>query len=169
MLTSEQKKKYMEQAIQEAQKAAAQDEIPIGAIVIDPDGKIIGRGYNQRELKEDATMHAEIIAIREACQVLKSWRLVDCSLFVTLEPCPMCAGAIINARLKNVFIGALDPKAGAAGSVIDLFGLEKLNHHPHVIRGLFKEECSQMLKDFFRAIRRKQKLAKKEADSGKNS
>lgn len=167
MLTSAQKKKYMLLAIAEAKKAAAQDEIPIGAVIIDPEGKIIGRGYNRRELEQDATMHAEMIAIREACHYLKSWRLIDCSLFVTLEPCPMCAGAIINARLSNVFIGALDPKAGAAGSVVDLFAVPKFNHHPRVIRGLFKAECSQLLKDFFRDIRRQQKLAKREADSGK--
>ncbi len=169
MLTSDEKKKYMLLAIAEAQKAQAQNEVPIGAIVVDPNGQIIGRGYNRRELDQDATMHAEMIAIRKACQALGTWRLIDCSLFVTLEPCPMCAGAIINSRIKDVYFGALDPKAGAAGSVVDLFTVAKFNHHPHVIRGLFREQCSQMLKDFFRAIRKKQKLAKKELDSGKKA
>lgn len=169
MLSSEEKKKYMELALAEARKAEAQDEVPIGAIVVDPTGEVIGRGYNRRELDQDASQHAEMIAIRQACETLGTWRLIDCSLFVTLEPCPMCAGAIINSRIKDVYFGALDPKAGAAGSVIDLFTVEKFNHHPHIIRGLFREQSSQMLKDFFRSIRQKQKLAKKAQDSGKKS
>lgn len=159
-MTGEEKKKYMLLAFEEAKKAEAQGEVPIGAVVVDPDGKVIGRGYNRRELDQDSTQHAEMIAIREACQNLKMWRLIDCSLFVTLEPCPMCAGAIINSRIKDVYFGALDPKAGACGSVVDLFAVEKFNHHPHVVRGLFREQSSQMLKDFFRKIRQKQKLAK---------
>lgn len=167
MLSSEEKKKYMELALAEAKKAEAQNEVPIGAIIVGPTGKVIGRGYNRRELDQDSTMHAEMIAIRQACKALGTWRLIDCSLFVTLEPCPMCAGAIINSRIKDVYFGALDPKAGAAGSVIDLFTVEKFNHHPHVIRGLFREQSSQMLKNFFRSIRQKQKLAKKTQDSGK--
>ena len=160
MFSSEDKKKYMELALEEANKALKQDEVPIGAIVIDPDGKVIGKGYNRRELDQDATQHAEMIAIREACKNIGLWRLIDCSLFVTLEPCPMCAGAIINSRIKDVYFGAMDPKAGACGSVVDLFSVEKFNHHPHVIRGLFQEKSSQMLKDFFREIRKKQKEAK---------
>lgn len=150
----------MELALEEANKALKQDEVPIGAIVVDPDGKVIGKGYNRRELDQDATQHAEMIAIREACKNIGLWRLIDCSLFVTLEPCPMCAGAIINSRIKDVYFGAMDPKAGACGSVVDLFSVEKFNHHPHVIRGLFQEKSSQMLKDFFREIRKKQKEAK---------
>ncbi|GAA2865380.1 tRNA adenosine(34) deaminase TadA [Lactobacillus intestinalis] len=160
MFSSEDKKKYMELALEEANKALKQDEVPIGAIVVDPDGKVIGKGYNRRELDQDATQHAEMIAIREACKNIGLWRLIDCSLFVTLEPCPMCAGAIINSRIKDVYFGAMDPKAGACGSVVDLFSVEKFNHHPHVIRGLFQEKSSQMLKDFFREIRKKQKEAK---------
>ncbi|MGQ5709867.1 tRNA adenosine(34) deaminase TadA [Lactobacillus sp. PSON] len=159
-MTGEEKKKYMELAFEEAKKAENQDEVPIGAIIVDPEGNVIGRGYNRRELDQDATQHAEMIAIREACKNLGMWRLIDCSLFVTLEPCPMCAGAIINSRIKDVYFGALDPKAGACGSVVDLFSVEKFNHHPHVIRGLFREQASQMLKNFFREIRHKQKLAK---------
>ncbi|MHA6543888.1 tRNA adenosine(34) deaminase TadA [Lactobacillus delbrueckii] len=161
MYSSEEKKTYMEAAFAEAEKARRQDEVPIGAVVVGPDGQIIGRGYNRRELDEDGTAHAEILAIKEACQKLDSWRLIDCSLFVTLEPCAMCAGAIINSRIKEVYFAAMDPKAGAAGSVVDLFSVEKFNHHPKVIRGLYKEQGAQLLKDFFREIRRKQKLAKK--------
>lgn len=164
MFSSEDKKKYMELALEEANKALKQDEVPIGAIVVDPGGKVIGKGYNRRELDQDATQHAEMIAIREACKNIGLWRLIDCSLFVTLEPCPMCAGAIINSRIKDVYFGARDPKAGACGSVVDLFSVEKFNHHPHVIRGLFQEKSSQMLKDFFREIRKKQKEAKKQVE-----
>lgn len=164
MFSSEDKKKYMELALGEANKALKQDEVPIGAIVVDPDGKVIGKGYNRRELDQDATQHAEMIAIREACKNIGLWRLINCSLFVTLEPCPMCAGAIINSRIKDVYFGAMDPKAGACGSVVDLFSVEKFNHHPHVIRGLFQEKSSQMLKDFFREIRKKQKEAKKQVE-----
>lgn len=160
MLSSEDKKKYMQLAIEQAKEAEKQGEVPIGAVVIDPNGKVIGTGYNRRELDGDATQHAEMITIKEACHNLGMWRLIDCSLFVTLEPCPMCAGAIINARIKDVYFGALDPKAGACGSVVDLFNVEKFNHHPHAIRGLYRDQCAQMLKDFFKAIRKKQKEKK---------
>ena len=152
--------KYMQLAFAQAKKAEDQGEVPIGAIVVDKDGNVIGEGYNRRELDEDANQHAEMIAIREARKNLGSWRLVDCSLFITLEPCPMCSGAIINSRLAEVYYGAFDPKAGAAGSVIDLFKVEKFNHHPQVFGGLFKDQAAQMLKDFFREIRRKQKQDK---------
>ncbi|WEV70501.1 tRNA adenosine(34) deaminase TadA [Lactobacillus sp. ESL0785] len=161
--SSEEKKKYMQLAFVQAKKAASLGEVPIGAVLVDPAGQVIGTGYNRRELDQDGTQHAEMMAIRQGCAELHSWRLIDCSLFVTLEPCSMCAGAIINSRIKNVFYGALDPKAGAAGSVVDLFAVAKFNHHPHVIRGLYREEASQMLKDFFRKIRRQQKLAKNSA------
>lgn len=161
MLSSNEKTKYMLLAFAEAKKASQLNEVPIGAIIVDPTGVVIGKGYNRRELDQDATQHAEMIAIRMACKNLKTWRLIDCSLFVTLEPCPMCAGAIINSRIKNVYFGALDPKAGAVGSVIDLFAEKKFNHHPKVIRGLFRSQASEMLKDFFRTIRKKQKQIKK--------
>lgn len=154
-------------ALEQAKKAAAQGEVPIGAVIVNEQGQVVAAAYNRRELDQDATCHAEMIAIREACRKMNSWRLINCSLFVTLEPCPMCAGAIINARLKNVFIGALDPKAGAAGSVVNLFAEPKFNHHPQIVRGLYREEASSLLKDFFRQIRQKQKLAKKQHDSGK--
>ena len=163
--SSAEKKDFMQLAFQQAKKAQNLGEVPIGAIVVAPDGQVIGTGYNRRELDQDSTQHAEMIAIREACNNLGTWRLIDCSLFVTLEPCPMCAGAIINSRLKSLYFGALDPKAGAAGSVVNLFDIEKFNHHPNVIRGLYREEASQMLKNFFKDIRQKQKAAK---DSDKN-
>lgn len=163
MFTSQQKEEFMQAAMEQARLAQAQEEVPIGAVVVNKDGEVIGRGYNRRELDQDACQHAELIAIHEACQKLHSWRLIDCSLFVTLEPCAMCAGAIINARVKNLVFGALDPKAGACGSVVDLMAVEKFNHHPHVIRGFYRAENSQLLKDFFRAIRagRQQKPGQK--------
>lgn len=169
MLSSQEKKKFMELAFEQANLAKEQDEVPIGAVVIGPEGEVLGKGYNRRELDQDACQHAEMIAIKEACKKIGSWRLIDCSLFVTLEPCPMCAGAIINSRIKTVYFGALDPKAGAMGSVVNLAEVEKFNHHPQVIRGLFQEQASQMLKEFFRNIRQKQKLAKMAQDSGKNN
>lgn len=163
--SSAEKKNLMQLAFQQAQKAQTLGEVPIGAIVVAPDGQVVGEGFNRRELDQDSTQHAEMIAIRQACLKLDTWRLIDCSLFVTLEPCPMCAGAIINSRIKNVYFGALDPKAGAAGSVVNLFEVAKFNHHPNVVRGLYREEASQMLKNFFKDIRRKQKAAK---DTSKN-
>lgn len=163
--SSAEKKNLMQLAFEQAQKAQTLGEVPIGAIVVAPDGQVIGEGFNRRELDQDATQHAEMIAIRQACLKLGTWRLIDCSLFVTLEPCPMCAGAIINSRIKDVYFGALDPKAGAAGSVVNLFEVAKFNHHPNVVRGLYREEASQMLKSFFKDIRRKQKAAK---DTSKN-
>lgn len=163
--TKNDKKNYMQLALAQAQKAQKLGEVPIGAVVISPDGQVIGKGYNRREVDQDATQHAEMIAIRSACAVTNTWRLIDCSLFVTLEPCPMCAGAIINSRLKNVFYGAADPKAGAAGSVVNLFDIAKFNHHPKVIRGLYQKEASQMMKDFFKEIRIKQKHLKDDEKS----
>lgn len=163
--SSAEKKDFMQLAFQQAKKAQNLGEVPIGAVIVDTAGQVIGTGFNRRELDQDSTQHAEMIAIREACNNLGTWRLIDCSLFVTLEPCPMCAGAIINSRLKSLYFGALDPKAGAAGSVVNLFDIEKFNHHPNVIRGLYREESSQMLKNFFKDIRQKQKAEK---DSGKN-
>lgn len=158
MFAKEEKERIMKLAFLEADKAEQQGEIPIGAVIVDAEGNLIGRGYNRRELDEDATRHAEIIAIQEACKNLNSWRLIDCSLFVTLEPCPMCAGAIINARLKNVYYGAFDPKAGACGSVVDLFAFTKFNHHPQVFGGLYREQAAQQLKNFFKNIRQQNRI-----------
>ena len=158
MFAKEEKEKIMKLAFLEADKAEQQGEIPIGAVIVDAEGNLIGRGYNRRELDADATRHAEIIAIQEACKNLNSWRLIDCSLFVTLEPCPMCAGAIINARLKNVYYGAFDPKAGACGSVVDLFAFTKFNHHPQIFGGLYREQAAQQLKKFFKNIRQQNRI-----------
>ena len=161
MLEKQLKTALMQEALQEARAAADIGEIPIGAIVATRDGQIIGRGHNLREHTNDATTHAEILAIREANQHLGSWRLEDCVIFVSLEPCPMCAGAILNSRLAEVYFGAFDPKAGAMGSVLDLFSYPKFNHHPEVYPGLFQDQAAQMLKDFFRQIREQKKLAQK--------
>lgn len=152
--------KYMRAAIAEAHQAEILGEVPIGAVVVH-DGQIIGRGHNMREKFQDVTYHAEMLAIMEACTNLGSWRLEDCDLYVTLEPCIMCSGAIVNARIKNVYYGAKDPKAGAVDSLYHLLNDQRLNHQVNVESGLLRAECSQMLKDFFREIRRKKKLARK--------
>lgn len=148
--------KFMRMAIAEAQQAKVLDEVPIGAVVVH-NGQVIGRGHNMREKFQDVTYHAEMLAIMEACTNLHSWRLEDCDLYVTLEPCIMCSGAIINARIKNVYYGAADPKAGAVDSLYHLLNDPRLNHQVNVYSGLLGNECSQMLKDFFRAIRRRRK------------
>ena len=142
----------MSLALKEAVKAYAKNEVPIGAVIV-KDGKIISRAHNEREIKQDSTLHAEISAIRKACHKTGYWRLNDCDMYVTLEPCPMCAGAIIQSRIRKLYIGAFDPKAGAAGSVIDLFGIEKFNHKVEVHCGILQSECSDILKDFFKKLR----------------
>lgn len=152
--------KYMRVAIKEARQAQLLGEVPIGAVVVH-DGQIIGRGHNMREKFQDVTYHAEMLAIMEACTTLGSWRLEDCDLYVTLEPCIMCSGTIVNARIKNVYYGAKDPKAGAVDSLYHLLNDQRLNHQVHVESGILGAECGQMLKDFFRAIRKKRKLARK--------
>ncbi|HCB99605.1 MAG TPA: tRNA-specific adenosine deaminase [Ruminococcaceae bacterium] len=142
---------WMNVALEQAELAVVDGEVPIGAVII-KDGAIVSTGRNRREVEKSALAHAEIEAIGEACKSLKSWRLSGCTLYVTLEPCPMCAGAIINARLDRVVFGAFDPKAGVAGSVIDLFAC-RFNHHPSVVGGVMKEECGALLQDFFRHLR----------------
>lgn len=144
----------MNEALKEAYKAYKKDETPVGAIIV-KDGKIIARGHNEKELKVDPTNHAEISAIKKACRKLDTWRLNDCDMYVTLEPCAMCAGAIIQARVGRLFVGTMDPKAGAAGSVIDVLGVDKFNHRVEVTYGILKEECSSVLKDFFRELRQR--------------
>ena len=134
----------MNLALQEARKAQALGEVPVGAVMVRGD-QVVGRGYNRREVDQDALAHAEVLAIAEACRALGSWRLDDCTLYVTLEPCPMCAGAILNARVKRVVYGASDPKAGSVGSLIHLFELP-FNHRPAVTTGVLEEQCSQMLR-----------------------
>ena len=142
----------MHKALREARRAFALAEVPVGAIIVH-DNKIIGRGYNTREIKQNPLHHAEIIAINQAAKKLKSWRLLDCTLYVTLEPCTMCAGAIVHARIPTVVFGAWDPKAGACGSISNVLADKKLNHQPVVITDICQPECSQILKDFFKSVR----------------
>lgn len=144
---------WMHQALLEAKKAAALGEIPVGAVIV-RDEQIIARAHNRRELDQDAMAHAEVLCIQQACRVLNSWRLSGCTLYVTLEPCPMCSGAIINSRLDRVVYGAKDDKAGCAGSVADLFVMP-FNHTPVIRSGILEEECAAVLSDFFETLRKK--------------
>lgn len=142
---------FMKEALVEAQKAATEGEVPIGAVVV-RGTEIVGRGHNRRETEKSALAHAEIEAIKDACKNLGGWRLWECDLYVTLEPCPMCAGAIINARINHVYFGASDKKAGSTGSIINLFELP-YNHKPAVVGGILEEECASILKEFFKKLR----------------
>ena len=144
--------KFMLEAIKQAKKAVAIGEMPVGAVIV-RDGKIISRGYNRRETKKNALLHAEITAIDRACKKLGGWRLPECSLYVTLEPCPMCAGAILNARIENLYFGAYDEKSGCAGSAVNLLDMGLLNHSVNVEGGILSDRCSGILKEFFRALR----------------
>lgn len=146
--------KYMKEAIRQAKKASALGEVPIGC-VIEYEGKIIGRGYNRRMVDKTVLAHAEIIAIRKACKKMGDWRLEGCTMYVTLEPCPMCAGAIVQARIPTVVIGSMNPKAGCAGSVMDLLHEDGFNHQVETRTQVLGEECSEMLSDFFRQLRKK--------------
>lgn len=146
--------RFMLCALKEAEKARKIGESPVGAVIV-KDGTIIARGHNERETKNDTTLHAEMTAIRNACKKLGTWRLNGCDLYVTLEPCTMCAGAIIQARIQNLYIGTSDLKAGAAGSVIDVFRVDAFNHRVEVSWGILEEQCSSILKDFFRELRSK--------------
>lgn len=147
------RKKYMNAAIKEAQKALLLNEVPIGCVIVSGD-KIIARGYNRRISDGNTLSHAEIIAINKACKKLGDWRLENCELYVTLEPCPMCAGAIIQARIPTVIIGCMNPKAGCAGSVLNMLELKDFNHQCSLVTGVCGDECSKMMKDFFKALRR---------------
>lgn len=144
---------FMDQAIELAKEAAKEGEVPVGAVVV-IDGRIVGRGRNRRETGKNALAHAEIEAINEACKTLGGWRLWQCDMYVTLEPCPMCTGAIINSRIKRLVYGASDSKAGSCGSVVNLFSLP-YNHKPEVVSGLKQEECAALLSDFFKKLRKK--------------
>lgn len=146
--------KFMKEALKEAKKAYEADEIPIGAVIVKND-KIIARAHNQKEIKNDATRHAEIIAIEKASKKLQGWRLDDCEMYVTLEPCMMCAGAIVQARLKKVYIGAMDEKMGYCGSVINLLQYNKYDYHVESESGILSDECSKIVKDFFAELRNK--------------
>ena len=149
-LTTEEK--YMKEALKQARKAMAIGEVPIGCVIVYQD-KIIGRGYNRRMTDKTALSHAEITAIRKANKAIGDWRLDDCKMYVTLEPCQMCAGAIVQSRISDVYIGAMNPKAGCAGSILDLLHVDQFNHQCHVESGILQEECSQLLKSFFRELR----------------
>ncbi len=156
-----QDEKYMKAAITQAKKAAALDEVPIGCVIVQ-DGKIIARGYNRRNTDKNTLAHAELAAIRKASKKTGDWRLEDCTMYVTLEPCQMCAGAIVQSRLKRVVIATMNPKAGCAGSVLNLLQMEAFNHQVEITRGVREEECATMLSDFFRKLRQKKKTAKEQ-------
>jgi tRNA(adenine34) deaminase len=143
---------FMRLAIREAERALEHEDVPVGAVIV-REGEAVGIGHNERELRQDPTAHAELLAIREAARVLGSWRLLDCVLYVTLEPCAMCAGAIVLARVPRVIYGASDPKAGAAGSVLDILGEPRLNHRPEVGAGLLADVSGALLRDFFASRR----------------
>lgn len=146
----------MKQAVKQAKKAYDKLETPIGCVIVHED-KIIARGYNKRNMKKNTLAHAEILAINKASKVLGDWRLEDCTMYVTLEPCPMCAGAIVQARIPRVVIGSMNPKAGCAGSVLNLLQQDGLNHQVEVTKGVLAEECSGLMTSFFRELRKKKK------------
>lgn len=158
MLTEQEK--FMKEAIRQAKKARALEEVPIGCVIVS-EGKIIARGYNRRNTDKNTLSHAELNAIRKASRKLGDWRLEGCTMYVTLEPCQMCAGALMQSRIDRVVIGSMNPKAGCAGSVLNLLEMDGFNHKVEVIRGVLQEECSSMLSDFFKELREKKKMLKK--------
>ena len=147
---------FMKQAVKQAKQAYDKLETPIGCVIVHED-KIIARGYNKRNVKKNTLAHAEILAINKASKVLGDWRLEDCTMYVTLEPCPMCAGAIVQARIPRVVIGSMNPKAGCAGSVLNLLQQDGLNHQVEITKGVLAEECSGLMTSFFRELRKKKK------------
>lgn len=144
---------YMRRALAEAQKAQAAGEVPIGAVVVQ-NGEVMGAGHNLKETLQDPTAHAEIVAVREAAAKVGSWRLDEADVYVTIEPCPMCMGAMLQARIRRVIFGAFDPKAGAAGSVVDLSACKQFNHRMEIIDGVLEDECRQLMQDFFQERRK---------------
>lgn len=152
--------RYMKEAIRQAKKARALEEVPIGCVIV-RDGQIIARGYNRRNTDENTLSHAELNAIKKASKKLGDWRLEGCTMYVTLEPCQMCAGALMQSRIDKVVIGSMNPKAGCAGSVLNLLEMDGFNHKVEVERGILQEECSTMLSEFFRELREKKKMLKK--------
>lgn len=156
----EREEKYMKMAIAQAKKAWKIDEVPIGCVIVFQD-KVIARGYNRRNTDKNTLSHAELNAIRKASRKLGDWRLDDCEMYITLEPCQMCSGAIVQSRIKKVYIGCMNPKAGCAGSVLNLLQVEKFNHKVIIENGILEEECSNMLKSFFRELREKKEKRKK--------
>lgn len=151
--------RFMKEAIRQAKKAKALDEVPIGCVIVH-EGKIIARGYNRRNTDKNTLSHAELNAIRKASKKLGDWRLEGCTMYVTLEPCQMCAGALVQSRIDEVMIACMNPKAGCAGSVINILEMEGFNHKVKVSKGILEEECSQMLSEFFRELREKKKALK---------
>ena len=152
--------KYMRQALRQAKKAYDLDETPIGCVIV-REGKVIGRGYNRRNTDKSPLAHAEITAIRKASKKLGDWRLEECTLYVTLEPCQMCAGAIIQSRMTRVVVGCMNPKAGCAGSVLNLLDVKAFNHQAELTTGVLEEECSALMTGFFRELRERKKMQKK--------
>lgn len=152
--------KFMKEALKEAKKALDIEEVPVGAVIV-KDGRIIARAHNEKETKKDSTCHAEILAIKKACKKLNAWRLIDCEMYVTLEPCSMCAGALINSRIKKLYIGADDKKTGACGSVLNLLEDYKFNHKIEIEKYILKEDCEHLLKEFFKFLRERNKNDKK--------
>ncbi len=149
--------KYMREALKQARKAYDLDEVPIGCVIVYQD-KIIARGYNRRRIEMNTLSHAELNAIRKASKKLGDWRLDDCEMYVTLEPCQMCAGAIVQSRIKKVYIGCMNPKAGCAGSILNLLQVEKFNHQVEIEQGILEEECSTIMKSFFKKLRKNKNL-----------
>ncbi len=156
--------KYMREAIRQAKKAYAIKEVPIGCVIVYED-KIIGRGYNRRTVDKNTLAHAELLAIRKASKKMGDWRLEGCTMYVTLEPCQMCSGAIVQSRMSRVVVGCMNPKAGCAGSILNLLQMEEFNHQAELTTGVLEEECSQMMKSFFKELRE----AKKEKDEKSNA
>lgn len=152
-----QDEKYMKEALKQAKKAYKLNEVPIGCVIVRED-KIIARGYNKRNTISSTLGHAEIMAIRKAGKVVGDWRLEDCIMYVTLEPCPMCAGAIVQARIPKVFIGSMNPKAGCAGSVINLLNMDGFNHKTEIEKGILQKECTDILQEFFGELRKNKKV-----------
>lgn len=151
--------RYMKEAMKQAHKASALGEVPIGCVIVH-EGRIIARGYNRRNTDKNTLAHAEITAINRASKVIGDWRLEECTLYVTLEPCQMCAGAIVQARIPKVVMACMNPKAGCAGSVLNILEMPQFNHQAQVIRGVLEEDCSRMLKEFFAGLRQRNKLEK---------
>ncbi len=152
----EKDEKYMKEAIRQAKKAAAIEEVPIGCVIVYQD-QIISRGYNRRNIQGSTLAHAELLAIQKASRKLGDWRLEECTMYVTLEPCPMCAGAVVQARIPKIVIGAMNPKAGCAGSILNLLEEKRFNHQVKIKRGVLAEDCRNLMKDFFRDLRAKKK------------
>lgn len=158
--------KYMKEAIRQAKKAYAIGEVPIGCVIV-RDGKIISRGYNRRTIDKNTLAHAELAAIKKASKKLDDWRLEGCTMYVTLEPCQMCAGALVQSRIDRVVVGCMNPKAGCAGSILNLLQMPEFNHQVELETGVLEEKCSQMMKDFFRELRETKKLKKQGENKNK--